>query len=215
MASTAISAQGTKFGIAGTLGAALTVTSISKAAGAVCSCAAPPAIGTVVVFSSATGMPEIVGRIGIVTAVVPTTSFTVNIDSTNFGAVATAASAAPQTFIQIANIHDYTGFDGSASEIDVTNLQSLAKEYNPGLEDFGQFSMNLDIDNTDPGQIAARAAKTSQAKTYFQLIMRNATVRVFYGFVKKMSEAGAVDGVVKGSVDMRISGRPSMSEVVN
>jgi hypothetical protein len=215
MPSTAISAQGTKFGIAGTPGTALTITSITKAVGAVCSCASPPPVGSVVVFASATGMPEIVGRIGIVTAIAAGVSFTTNIDSSGFGAAATAASATPQTFIQIANIHDYTGFDGSASEIDVTNLQSLAKEYNPGLEDFGQFSMNVDIDNADPGQIAMRAAKTSQVKTYFQLIMRNATIRVFYGFVKKMSEAGAVDGVVKGAVDMRISGRPSMSEVVN
>ncbi len=215
MPSTAIPAQGTSFGIAGTPGAALTITAITKATGAVCSCTAPPAIGTAVVFSSATGMPEIVNRVGIVTAVSAGVSFTVNIDSSSFNTAATAASALPQVFTAIANIHDYTGFDGAASEIDVTNLQSLAKEYNPGLEDFGQFSMNLDIDNTDPGQIAMRAAKTSQAKTYFQLIMRNGKSRVFYGFVKKMSEAGAVDGVVKGACDMRISGRPAFSEVVN
>lgn len=215
MASTAISAQGTAIGIAGTPGTALTITAISKAVGAVCSCTAPPAVGTAVVFSSATGMPEIVGRIGIVTTVTAGVSFVVNIDSTGFNATATAATAAPQTFLPIANVHDYTGFDGSASEIDVTNLQSLAKEYNQGLEDFGQFSMNLDIDNTDPGQIAARAAKTSQAKTYFQIIMRNSKSRIIFGFVKKLSEAGAVDGVVKGSCDIRISGRPSFSEITN
>lgn len=215
MPSTAISAQGTVFGIAGTPGSALTITAITKAAGAVCSCSSPPAIGSAVTFTTAAGMPEIVGRIGIVTAISAGVSFTVNIDSSAFNTAATAASALPQVFTPIANIHDYTGFDGSASESDVTNLQSLAKEYNPGLEDFGQFSMNLDIDNTDPGQIAMRAAKTSQLKTYFQLIMRNGKSRVFFGFVKKLSEAGAVDGVVKGSCDMRISGRPSFSEVTN
>lgn len=215
MPSTAISAQGTSFSIAGTPGSAITITAISKAQGAVCSCTAPPAVGSVVVFATATGMPEIVGRIGIVTTVSAGVSFTVNIDSSNFGSVATSSTATPQTFTPIANIHDYTGFDGSASEVDVTNLQSLAKEYNPGLEDFGQFSMNLDIDNTDPGQIAMRAAKTAQNKTYFQLVMRNGKSRVFFGFVKKLSEAGAVDGVVKGACDMRISGRPSFSEVTN
>ena len=215
MASTAILAQGTSFAIAGTPGAALTITAISKAVGAVCSCTTPPAVGTVVVFSAATGMPEIVNRFGIVSAIVAATSFTVNIDSSGFATAATAATGLPQTWTTVANVHDYTGFDGVSAEIDVTNLQSLAKEYSPGLEDFGQFAMNVDVDNTDLGQIAMRAAKTSQSKTYFKLIMRNLTVRVIYGFVKKFSEAGAVDGVVKSSVDVRISSRPNFSEVIN
>lgn len=215
MASTAILAQGTSFAIAGTPGSALTITSISKVAGAVCSCTAPPAVNSVVYFASATGMPEIVGRFAIVTAVVPATSFTVNIDSSAFAAVATAASAIPQTFTVVNNIHDYTGMDGVAAEIDVTNLQSLAKEYSPGLEDFGQFAFNLDLNPADPGQVALRAAKTSQSKTYFMLTMRTGAIRVLFGFVKKFSEAGGVDAVVKSSVDIRISSRPSFSELIN
>lgn len=214
--STAISAQGTRFSIAGTPAANINITAITKSStGAVCSCTTPPAVGSVVVFKTAAGMPEIVGRLGIVTAVSAGTSFTVNIDSSGFATAATTSTASPQTWVLIANIHDYTGFDGTSSEVDVTHLLSDAKEYDPGLEDFGQFSLNLDVDNTDPGQIDARAAKTSQAKTYFQLIMRNGTSRVMYAFVKKFSEAGAVDGVVKGSCDIRISGRPSFSETTN
>ena len=216
MASTAILAQGTTFSIAGAAGAALTITAITKSAtGAVCSCTTPPAVGTAVVFTAATGMPEIVGRYGLVTAVSAGTSFTVNIDSSGFATAATAASAAPQTWVAVNNIHDYSGFDGVSAEIDVTNLQSLAKEYSPGLEDFGQFAVNLDVDTTDAGQIAMRAAKTSQSKTYFRLVMRNGNIRLIYGFVKKFSEQAAVDAVVKASVDVRISSRPSFSEVVN
>lgn len=215
MASTAILAQGTSFAIAGTAGSALTITGITKAAGAVCSCTSPPAVGTAVYFASASNMPEIVGRSAIVTAVVAATSFTVNIDSSSFASSATGSSAIPQTFINIGNIHDYTGFDGVCAEIDVTNLQSLAKEYSPGLEDFGQFSFNVDLNPTDPGQVALRAAKTSQSKTYFMLVMRTGAIRVIYGFVKKFSEAGGVDAVVKSSVDIRISSRPSFSELIN
>lgn len=215
MASTAILAQGTSFAVAGTPGGVLTITAITKAAGAVCSCTTPPPVGSSVVFATATGMPEIVGRFGIVTAISAGVSFTVNIDSSGFAAVATAATANAQTWTTVGNIHDYTGFDGVAAEIDVTNLASLAKEFSPGLEDFGQFSMNLDGNGADVGQLALRAAKTAQNKTYFLLVMRNGLQRLIYGFVKKFSEAGAVDGVVKVACDIRISSRPSFSEVIN
>ena len=117
-------------------------------------------------------MPEINGRVGIVSAATGT-GFTVNIDASGFVTAGTTGTATPQTWTPVNNIHDYTAFDGTASEIDVTNLQSLSKEYSPGLEDFGQFSMNLDVDTTDAGQIAMRAAKTAQNKTYFKLVMRN------------------------------------------
>lgn len=215
MASTAILAQGTSFAIAGTPGSALTITGITKAVGAVCSCTTPPPVGSSVVFSAATGMPEIVGRFGIVSAISAGVSFTVNIDSSGFAAVATAATAAAQTWVTVGNIHDYTGFDGVSAEIDVTNMASLAKEYSPGLEDFGQFSLNVDASTTDVGQIALRAAKTSQLKTYFLLVGRIGQQRLIFGFVKKFSESAGVDAVLKAAVDIRISSRPSFSEIIN
>lgn len=216
--STAFPAQGTSISIAGAPAATLNITAITKSAsgsGAVCSCTTPPPVGTVMVFATATGMPEIVGRIGIVSAVAAGVSFTVNIDSSSFASAATTSTATPQTWVTMANAHDFSGFDGSASETDVTHLLSSAKEYIPGLEDFGQMSMNIDVDPSDPGQLAARAAKTSQVRTYFQVAYRNGKSRVWYGFVKKFSESGAVDAVVKASCDIRISGRPSFSEVAN
>ena len=212
--SSAILAQGTRFGIAGAAGTPISVTAITKSKPAVATGTNTLAVGDTVVFGAIVGMPEILNRVGIVSASSGTT-FTVNIDSTNFATVGTTGTATPQTFVDVNNVHDYSGFDGVSSEIDITNLQSLAKEYAPGLEDYGQFTMNVDVDNTDPGQIAMRGAKSSQLRTYFRLIMRNASVRVFYGFVKKQGEAAAVDGVVKTAVDIRISGRPSFSELVN
>lgn len=214
MASTAISAQGTSFAVAGTPGGAITITAITKANPAVTTGTNTLAVGDVVIFGAVTNMPEINARIGIVTAA-SGSAFTVNIDASGFAAAGTSGTAAPQTWTTIGNIHDYTGFDGVAPEIDVSNLQSLAKEYYPGLEDFGQMSLNVDVNPADTGQLALRAAKTSTNKTYFKMITRSANVRAWNGFVKKFSEAGSVDGVLKGSVDIRISGRPAFSEVVN
>lgn len=203
--STAISAQGSTFSIEGTPGSAFTITAITKAISAVVTATNTLAVGDVVEFGTVTGMPEIYGLLGIVT-VASGTSFTVNIDSSGFAAAGTSGTANPKTWTAVNNVKDYSGFDGSASELDKTNMQSGAMEYAAGLQDFGQFSVNIDVDDTDAGQIAMRAAKTSAATKAFRLRLPNGKQRVFKGFVKKFSEQGGVNQIVKASADIRITG---------
>jgi len=117
----------------------------------------------------------------------------------------TAVSGGP-TYTPIANIKSFSGFDGSASEIDVTNLSSPAKEYRLGLEDNGQFTLELDRDFADAGQTALLAARDNQAAKQFKLLLPNGENAVFTAFVKKFGIGGGVDQIVKGSVDLRISG---------
>ena len=117
----------------------------------------------------------------------------------------TSVSGGP-TYTAVGNIKTFSGFDGSSSEIDVTNLSSSAKEYRLGLEDNGQFAMELDRDFADAGQTALLAARDSQAGKQFKLLLSNGENATFTGYVKKFSVAGGVDQVVKGSVDIRISG---------
>lgn len=212
--STAVLAQGSKIAIAGTPGSAITITGITKAKPAVVTATNTLAVGDAVVFSAATGMPEIVGRVGIVT-LASGTSFTVNIDASGFSAAATAGTANPQTWTNIANPHDFNAFNGVVSEVDKTNLQSSAKEFSPGLEDFGSMTFNMDLDPTDAGQIAMMAARATSASTYFKLTYPNASVvRVAQGFVKKFEETGSVDGVYKVAAEVRFSGRVSRQESV-
>lgn len=203
--STAISAQGSTFSIEGTPGSAITITAITKATSAVVTAANSLAVGDVVEFGNVTNMPEIFGQLGIVTAAT-SSSFTVNIDSSGFAAAGTSGTATPKTFTAVNNCKTYSGFDGSASELDKTNMQSGAMEYSAGLQDFGQFTVEIDVDDTDAGQIALRAAKTSAATKTFRLRLPNGKTRAFKGFVKKFSEQGGVNQIVKGSVDIRITG---------
>lgn len=203
--STAISAQGSTFSIEGTPGSAITITAITKAVSAVVTATNTLAVGDVVEFGAVTGMPEILGLLGIVT-VAAGANFTVNIDSSAFATAGTAGTAAPKTWTAINNVKDYSGFDGSASELDRTNMQSGAMEYAAGLQDFGQFSLNIDVDDTDAGQLAMRAAKTIAATKAFKLRLPNGKVRAFKGFMKKFSEQGGVNQIVKASVDVRITG---------
>lgn len=203
--STAISAQGSTFSIEGTPGSALTITAITKAASAVVTATNALAVGDVVEFGTVTNMPEIYGLLGIVTAA-SAGSFTVNIDSSGFAAAGTSGTANPKTWTAVNNVKDYNGFDGTASEIDKTNMQSGAMEYAAGLQDFGTFGINLDVDDTDAGQIALRAAKTAASTKAFRLRLPNGKLRVWKGFVKKFSEQAGVNQVVKASVDVRVTG---------
>ena len=110
------------------------------------------------------------------------------------------------TFTNIANVKDFSGFDGSATEIKVTNLDSVAKEFKLGLTDPGAFSINIDYDSANAGHVALRAKQVSGLLSNFKLTLPNASVITFTGFVKKFSLAGGVDAVAKTSVDIRISG---------
>jgi hypothetical protein len=203
--STAISAQGTTVAVSGTDGTAITITAITKATQAVVTATNTLAVNDVVKFGTVTGMPEIFGLLGIVTAATGT-SFTVAIDSSAYATAGTSGTAAPKTWVAINNVKDYSGFDGSTSELDKTNMQSGAMEYAAGLQDFGQMSLTVDVDNTDAGQTALRVAKTAGATKQFRMVLPNLKVRAFEGFVKKFSETGGVNQIVKASVDIRISG---------
>lgn len=122
------------------------------------------------------------------------------------GATLQVDNATPGTAdTAIANIKSFSGFDGEASEIDVTNLSSTAKEYKLGLKDFGTFSVEMNPDYSDSGQNVLRAAGSS-LKT-FLLTLPNGTTAGFSGYVKNAdSISGGVDGVVDGSVSIKITG---------
>lgn len=203
--STAISAQGSGFYVAGTDGGAVTITAITKAVAAVVTATNTLAVGDVFQFGAVTGMPEILGLLGVVT-VASGASFTVNIDSSAYATVGTAGTGNPKTWTEIGNVKDFTGFDGSVTDLEKTNMRSGAKEFAPGLQDFGNFGFNIDVDNADAGQLVLRAQKFAAATKAFKLVLPNGKLRVFAQYVKKIAESGGVDSIVKAAVELRITG---------
>lgn len=122
---------------------------------------------------------------------------TVQIDTTTAGS--------PDT--EIANVFSFSGLDGEASEIDVTNLGSTAKEFRLGLKDYGSFSMEYHPDYSDAGQTALRAAGVSAALKTFLITLPDTTTLTFEGYVKNAdSVSGGVDGVLTGSASIKITG---------
>lgn len=207
MPSTAQVAQNSKFYISGTPGSNLTITAITKAVAAVVSAVNTLAAGDVVEFGTVTAMPEIAGKLGVVTAATGA-SFTVGIDSSGFAAAGAAGVATPHTFSKVANVQDFTPDGGTASVLDVTNLDSEAKEKRMGLQDFGNYSLTFDTDDTDAGQLALVAARASQAvKVFKQTYPGGIKTRAWKGSVQKVTEPTAgVDKVLRSSATIVVSG---------
>lgn len=115
-------------------------------------------------------------------------------------------SATPGTYTQIKELKSFSGFDGKASEIDVTTLDSTAKEFKKGLRDNGNFSFDLNRVYTDPGQILLDAGQGEEAAHNFKLELPNGKIATFAALVMSFNLSGQVDGVLAASSSLRISG---------
>lgn len=207
MSSSAISAQGSVIAIGTGSGAAKTLTAIALGNPTILTSAAHGfANGDVVTLAGLTGTDAAtLNGQSVSVRNITTNTFAINIDTTG-KTITAAGTATSTTFTNVANVRTFSGFDGAASEIDVTNLDSIAKEFRLGLTDPGQFTFEIDYDSANAGHIALRARQVSGVLSNFKLTLPNATVITFSAYVKKFSLGGGVDAVAKTSVDLRISG---------
>lgn len=212
--STAISAQGSTVQISGTAGSAVTPTAIAVGFPTVFTKTAHGlAAGTVATFAQFDGADDnlLDGKTYTITSVTANT-FSIQLDTTGKTiTVSGTTTVTPQAYVLIANIKDFSGLDGSASDIDVTHMTSSAKEFRPGLVDNGGFMINVDLDNADPGQIIVRAAQVAGTVKNFKLTLPNGNVAAFSGYVKKFGASGGVDAVVKSSIDIKVTGAVTWS----
>ena len=207
MSSSAISAQGSVIAVGTGSGAAKTLTAIALGNPTILTCAAHGlANGDVVTLAGLTGTDAAtLNGQSVSVRNITTNTFAINIDTTG-KTITAAGTATSSVFTNVANVRTFSGFDGAASEIDVTNLDSIAKEFRLGLSDPGQFTFEIDYDSANAGHIALRARQTSGVLSNFKLTLPNGGVITFFAYVKKFSLGGGVDAVAKTSVDLRITG---------
>lgn len=122
-----------------------------------------------------------------------------------------ANATSPVTYTEVKEIKSFTGFDGKAAEIDVTSLQSTAKEFVMGLQDFG--SLNLDVNHlsSDTGQDALRTAKAAQSKLNFRATFSDTSTVTFSAYVLSNPLKGGVDAALEASFQLRITGEPTFA----
>ena len=114
----------------------------------------------------------------------------------------------PTSFAAIGNITGIKGPGGSASVIDVTNLDSVAKEKLMGLPDEGQVSVDLNYDPDNVQHAALRAARRNRTRMEFkiQLTDTTATNLVFFAYVLGFSMDVGVDAAVKVNMTLEVDG---------
>ncbi len=210
MSSTAISAQGTIVQIATGTGGAKTITGVTVGYPAIVTATSHGlSNGDVVTIASVTGtMATAINVANWVVLYKTTNTFAIGLDTTGL-TYTSGGTATPATYTAIANIKSISDFEsGSASEIDVTNLASTAKEKRLGLVDNGGFSLGIHHSNADPGQAALAARRADGAAVNMKVILPSGTTPTasFSALVKKFSKNAAVDGVVEGTVDITVNG---------
>lgn len=97
---------------------------------------------------------------------------------------------------------------GQSSEIDVTTLASEEKEFELGLPDPGEFSVDGNYSSDDEGQLALRAARGTGEKRVFRVTFRNGAQFLFVGMVRQYTWSAGVDGIVTSTYSVRVSGSP-------
>ena len=210
MPSTAISAQGTIVQIATGTGGAKNITAMAAGNPTILTSSAHGlALGDVVAIASVVGtVATSINGLNWVVTHKTTNTFTIALDSTGL-AYTSGGTATPVTYTAIANVKSISDFEsGSASEIDVTNFASTAKEKRLGLVDNGGFSLAIHHSNADAGQAALQARRLDGAAVNMKVILPSGTTpnASFSALVKKFSKNAAVDGVVEGTADITING---------
>lgn len=158
MATTAVSKYRTSVKVSTATGSVKTITGITAANPVVVTSTAHGlSVGAVVYITGVSGMTEINGMAGVVTAQ-DTNTFTLGgINGSAFTAYTSGGSATPQTMTQVENVTNFDRSGEEAERFDATNLMSTKKEYITGLAGEGSVTLSVDIDSTGPGQAAIRA----------------------------------------------------------
>jgi hypothetical protein len=210
MTSTAIPAQGTTVSIGTSSGSAINITAVALTNPCRVTLSSVSALnkGDVLTFASVVGTTQLNGNSYVVQYIEPATKIVTlaGLDATGFTAWTSGGTATPVQWTKISNVKSYTGFDGSASEIERTNFDSTAKEFILGLFDPGAFSIEVDQDNSDAGQLALMTAQVTGLAKSFKLLLPNGNSATFTGYVKKFNSHGAVDQAIRRSADLRITG---------
>lgn len=198
MSSTAITAQGTKLEY-GTAAASFTgsITTTTLTVTAVAS-------GTLQVGQTISGAGVTAGT--TITALASGTggngTYTVSASQT----VTSEALTATPVYARITNLTDVSGFTQAANVIDVTDLDSVAKEKRLGLQDWGQLTLALNIDLKQASHSALLAAKKAGTLLAFRMTLSDNSTITFSAYVSSFPISSKVDAVVSGSVSLEVSG---------
>jgi len=137
-------------------------------------------------------------------------TFTINLNTVGKTITLGAGTATPSEWIKVGELTDIKGTSDTSPDIEVTDLDSDAKEYRQGLPDTGNITMNMYCTDADTGLAAIEAQFDARSiKNYKITYPEGATpIRTFAANVKAFPKVGdaSKDGVVTGTVELKRSG---------
>lgn len=124
--------------------------------------------------------------------------------------VSVGDGASPEAYTLISDNSDISGPDGSAGEIEVTDLSSTAKEFKRGLTDNGNISMTLMFipANTQHAQLRSDFNSATEVARNYRLTFTDSpnTLWTFSAYVATLSVSNSLDGVTTANVTLRVKG---------
>ena len=127
-----------------------------------------------------------------------------------------SGAASPSVFSQIVNVTDISDSGVTIDQIETTNLDSTAKEFVPGLPDYGTctIQVNWDSDETTHQTLDTLAQSGSSAIRDWRVTESGGgspgTRTQFRGFVQSLQKTRAINAIVKATVVIKKSGPDSI-----
>jgi hypothetical protein len=121
--------------------------------------------------------------------------------------ISITVGAAPGTPTVIAEATGWSGPRFTRNEIDITNLGSTAKQFALGLQDPGEFTVDVNFDFEDAGQSAAWDALQGTTPMPVTVTYPDDKGGIsFEALVMNFEQTGRADDKVTGSITLRITG---------
>jgi hypothetical protein len=114
----------------------------------------------------------------------------------------------PEAFVAVGDIISIAGPAITKEEIDVTTLDSAAKEFLGGLDDPGEMTFELNWNPQDAQQVLLRDDAEGNTKVNYRVVWNDvsATTVDFNGEVMEYSINTEANDAVKASVRIKING---------
>lgn len=131
--------------------------------------------------------------------------------STKFTKIYAGAIDAPAGFVKIGEVKDFTGPNGSAPTIDVSNFDSSEAEFIPGLSMPGELQMSMNFVGSDAMQQQLDQDRVDGTLRYYQLVLADhATSPTTYTFLASVTAfdlSGKTNGAYESKATLKISGK--------
>ena len=123
-------------------------------------------------------------------------------------AISAQGSQFKRNGVLVPEIKTFNGPTGTAAEIDVTSLDSTAREFLQGLKDEGEFTAQMNWVPQNTVHKALRDDFAGRITSSYSLTVPDAsnTTMSFQAFVREFPKTGGVDAPLEASVTFRITG---------